>query len=122
MMKIAALIFLLAFAAQTFSRAIVFVDFYMNQSYIAARKCENRSRPMLHCNGKCQLAKKLKQQEKKDEQNPGRKAENKNEVISSRSFFAGCPASPLPASSAYKPVPGKPPVDQSFSIFHPPCA
>jgi hypothetical protein len=43
---------------------------------------------MLHCNGKCQLAKKLKQQEKKEQQNPELKLENKNEIFSSRSFFS----------------------------------
>ena len=43
---------------------------------------------MLHCNGKCLLAKKLKQEEKKDQQNPGRKLDGKNEVISSCSVLA----------------------------------
>lgn len=34
------------------------------------------------------MMKKLKQEEKKDEQNPERKAENKNEILlSSKSFF-----------------------------------
>lgn len=42
----------------------------------------------MHCNGKCQMMKKLKEEEKKDEQAPDRKAENKNElVLSSKSFY-----------------------------------
>lgn len=37
--------------------------FYQNQREIAAKRCENRSRPQLKCNGKCQLAKQLKKLE-----------------------------------------------------------
>ncbi|HEY5370402.1 MAG TPA: hypothetical protein VIJ75_15570 [Hanamia sp.] len=42
----------------------------MNQSYIAKNLCVNRDKPMMHCNGKCYLAKKIKQQEKQDQQVP----------------------------------------------------
>ncbi len=36
--------------------------FVINRDYIEKVLCENRNRPSLHCNGKCFLAKKLKQQ------------------------------------------------------------
>ena len=43
--------------------------FNINRNYIARVLCENRDRPQLNCNGKCYLAKKLKQQqEKKDKE------------------------------------------------------
>jgi len=43
--------------------------FHINRTYIAKVLCENRDRPKLNCNGKCYLAKKLKQQqEKKDKE------------------------------------------------------
>lgn len=43
--------------------------FHVNRTYIAKVLCENRDRPKLNCNGKCYLAKKLKQQqEKKDKE------------------------------------------------------
>lgn len=43
--------------------------FNINRNYIAKVLCENRDRPQLNCNGKCYLAKKLKQQqEKKDKE------------------------------------------------------
>jgi hypothetical protein len=122
MKKTVAFILLLAFAMDTFSRAIIFVDFYLNQSYLAAKKCENRYRPMLHCNGNCILAKKLRQQEKEDQKNPERKIENKNEVISSRSFFVSyTDIVPInyPEHNIYL---IKRTVDRSFSVFHPPCA
>jgi hypothetical protein len=121
MKKIAALLLLLAFTAQTFSRSIVIFNFYIHQSYIAANQCENRYRPMLHCDGKCQLAKKLKNQEKKEQQNPELKLENKNEVISSRSFFMIDLATPAPCYSHYFNFYAAKPVDRSFTVFHPPC-
>ena len=43
--------------------------FHVNRNYIARVLCENRDRPQLNCNGKCYLAKKLKQQQdKKDKE------------------------------------------------------
>lgn len=34
-----------------------------NRAYIAANLCENKARPKIKCNGKCQLAKQLKKAE-----------------------------------------------------------
>jgi hypothetical protein len=122
MKKIAALLLLLAFSAQTFSRGIVILDFYVNQSYITAKQCENRYRPMLHCNGKCQLVKKLKQQENKDQQNPERKLENKNETFSSGTFFfSGLPATTLQHTDYFL-FSDTRTIQRSHSIFNPPKA
>lgn len=79
--------FLVAFAMQTFDKAFLVVDYFTNTKAFA-KNCENKAIPQMHCNGKCQMMKKLKQEEKKDEQNPERKTENKNEIIlSSKSFY-----------------------------------
>jgi len=79
--------FLLAFATQTFNRAIIMFDYATNTAAYA-KNCENKAKPQMHCNGKCQMMKKLKQEEQKDQQNPDRKAEHKNEILlSSKSFF-----------------------------------
>ncbi len=121
MKKVLSFLLLLAFAAQSFGQAIIVADFYINQSYIAATKCENRYRPMLHCNGKCQLAIKMKQEEKKNEQNPERKLENKNEVISSRSFFAYDIIISARTYPDHIVSSDKNTMDISYSIFHPPC-
>ena len=59
-------------------------DYFINTTAYA-KNCENKARPILHCNGKCQMMKKLKEEEKKEQQNPERKAENKNELF----FFSG---------------------------------
>jgi len=55
----------LATLLQAFSKVVIYVDFKLNERYIAANLCENKARPQLHCNGKCQLSKQLK----KDEEN-----------------------------------------------------
>jgi hypothetical protein len=43
------------------------IYFYQNRKEIAAKRCENRARPELKCNGKCQLAKQLKKLEQETE-------------------------------------------------------
>ncbi|MGN6800790.1 MAG: hypothetical protein ACTHJN_02725 [Ginsengibacter sp.] len=66
---------------QTFSSLFIEADFYANQSYIAKNLCVNRNKPMMHCNGKCYLAKKLNDQDKN--QTPT----GKNERIDVLPFF-----------------------------------
>lgn len=76
-----------AFFAQTFSKAFMIADYFIYyQTYL--QNCENKAKPVLRCNGKCQLSKKIKQEEKKEQNNPERKMENKNEVLSSKSFYS----------------------------------
>jgi len=53
----------------SFSRFVVYAGFEMNRNYIAAKLCENRNKPWLHCNGKCYLMKKIKQAEEKQSAN-----------------------------------------------------
>ncbi|OKS85582.1 hypothetical protein [Mucilaginibacter polytrichastri] len=48
------------FSAQ-FSQYFIVAGFDLNQKYIAAQLCVNKSRPWMHCNGHCYLMKKLKQ-------------------------------------------------------------
>ena len=79
--NISALILLLAFSIQCFNRAFIVVDYYSNtEAY--AKECINKSRPGMHCNGRCAMMKKLKADEKKDADNPERKQENKSETFS----------------------------------------
>lgn len=82
-----AFIFLAAFVLQTFDRAFIVLDYNANiDTYI--KNCENIAKPQMKCKGKCQMMKKIKEEEKKEKQNPDRKAENKNEVLlSSKTFY-----------------------------------
>lgn len=41
---------------------LIIVDFYVNQDTIIAKKCINKDKPELHCDGKCYLKKELNTQ------------------------------------------------------------
>lgn len=118
--NIATIILLTAFAAQTFQRGFMVLDYYANTEAFA-KNCENKARPQMHCNGQCLLMKKIQEEEKKDQQRPERKMENKFEVVSSRSYFATTPIQDLgipityPDCFAARQLPG-----YAGSIFHPP--
>lgn len=43
--------------------------FYNNQVELAAKYCVNKKKPMLHCDGKCYLAKQLKKLEQEEKKN-----------------------------------------------------
>jgi hypothetical protein len=46
---------------------LLYLDFEIRRDYIVANLCENRNRPMMNCNGKCYLAKKLAEARKQEE-------------------------------------------------------
>jgi len=48
---------------QSFSKWIIIFEFNINRNYISRNLCENRYRPLLHCNGKCLLMKKMAAEE-----------------------------------------------------------
>jgi hypothetical protein len=110
---------LISFLGQTFSQVFIVADYYFNTASFA-KNCENKDKPKLHCNGKCQLMKKMKQEEKKDQQNPERKIEYKNITISSKSFFVV--ALPVHFSSVilFPALHVQVATDRSTDIFHPP--
>lgn len=79
------LLFITALFLQSFSRTLVMADYLVNlEAY--KEKCINKVRPKLNCNGKCQLYKKINQQDQnKDLQAP---IYNQTDfVLSSKTFF-----------------------------------
>lgn len=50
--------------------------YHANKDYIARVLCENRSRPELHCDGQCYLAKKLKAQQDKQDKEATKRVQN----------------------------------------------
>ena len=78
----------------------------------------------MHCNGKCQLMKKLQQEQKKDQENPIRKTDTKKQVFYSSSFV---PDPDLKGSSLRKSYPFllvKKTIDRNCTLLRPPnlCA
>lgn len=74
------ILLLAAFTIQTFNKVVIVFNYYANTATYA-KNCENKTRPKLHCNGRCQMMKRLKQEENKDKQNPERRIDNKDEVL-----------------------------------------
>ncbi len=81
------MLLLLAFAGQTFGKAMIVVDYQVNNATYL-KNCINKYRPMLECNGKCVLAKRMLAQQQKEEKEQQKKMETKaDNSISSRSYF-----------------------------------
>jgi len=83
--------------------------------------CENKDRPEIQCNGRCQLDKKIQQENHKDQQNPERKSEHKNEYCTLQSDYF------LPDLNTYKmettvhfPYTQGEECKRSTFVFHPP--
>jgi hypothetical protein len=64
---------------QTFNKTIILTDYHINKEYISKVLCVNKSKPKMHCNGKCHLKKELSKAEKK-EQSPANPLNEKNEI------------------------------------------
>ena len=77
--QIAAILLILLFATYHFNRVWIVLD-YVTNTEAFAKNCENKAKPQLHCKGKCQMMKKLKEEERKEQQNPSGKAD-KDEVV-----------------------------------------
>jgi hypothetical protein len=69
-------ILLLAVLLPTISPWGTIAYYHANRDYIAKALCENRSRPELHCDGKCYLAKKLKAQQDKQDKDTTERVQN----------------------------------------------
>ena len=120
--QVAAIFLILAFTAQTFSAGFAMLNYYANTAAFA-KNCENKDKPKMHCNGKCQMMKKLKQEQKQDQQNPERKSENKVDVLSSKSFFCNSVAAfSVITAKAVTVEKNYPLTHIAYAFFHPPQA
>lgn len=113
------ILILFSILMQSFSREGIYISFKINQDYIARVLCVNKNKPMLNCNGKCYLAKKLKQAEQR---------EQKKVLLKTLEFNLWCEAC---YSLAFPPQISllfvgssfyleKAPLASNMSIFHPP--
>ncbi|CAG5018067.1 hypothetical protein DYBT9275_05913 [Dyadobacter sp. CECT 9275] len=76
MRSVLAYILLFAVMLPTLSPWGTVAYFNINRAYIARVLCENRDKPTLNCNGKCYLAKKLKEQQNKKDKETTERVEN----------------------------------------------
>lgn len=70
MFRISLIILLItAMLTQSLSRGIIVLSYFTNKAAYE-RYCVNKARPQLHCDGKCQVAQKIKQEEERDQKDP----------------------------------------------------
>lgn len=63
------ILLILSMLTQSLSRGIIVLSYFTNkQAY--ERYCINKAKPQLHCDGKCQVAKKIKDEEARDQKDP----------------------------------------------------
>jgi hypothetical protein len=79
--KILVILLTLLVFIQPLSKVWIFVSFKINQDYISKNLCENRAKPILKCNGKCQLMKKLKLADKDEEKQTPQTIKEKLELL-----------------------------------------
>lgn len=112
---------LVALAAQTFNSGFIMLDFFLHQSYIAQNLCINKDKPQMKCCGRCQLRKKIAQENSTQGQLPARKYNMThllffNDIISASSTYVCAYKSGYPELVNYFPS------TVFFDILHPPQA
>lgn len=121
--QLSAAFLLLAFMVQVLSSPFIVFDYYVNTDAYAVN-CENKARPELQCNGKCQMAKELKKQEEKDQQHPGSDGGERTVTsLFAKSDFAAVPVIIFSEPEIEFPILHCPYTkDISLPVFHPPAA
>lgn len=115
------IILVLAILTQSMSKGIILLSYFTNkQAY--EKYCVNKARPQLHCDGKCQMAKKIKAEEERDQRDPLKNSLssevtmiNENHFVSIQPEFIA-----LPIRKDLFPHSIGNVVDRSRSFFHPP--
>jgi hypothetical protein len=118
---VSSFILIIAFAIQTFQMGGMVIGYYLDSAPYS-KNCENKAKPVLKCNGKCQLAKKILEKQKQDERSPERKSENKSEVIGITPCFAILPFQKIrPPNKYLRYQVTLTPTVYLTGIFRPPC-
>lgn len=103
------------------SRGIILLSYFTNkQAY--ERYCVNKARPQLHCDGKCQMAKKIKAEEERDQKDPLKNSLSSEVTMINENHFVSIQPefiAPLIRKDLFPNSIGNV-VDRSRSFFHPP--
>ncbi|MCH5718517.1 hypothetical protein [Niabella hibiscisoli] len=114
-------ILLVVFAAQSFGNVWLWVDYKINlEKY--AKNCINKARPMLKCNGKCQLAKKIQEEETKKQKEAEKAAPKIDYSLSSKHFFPAIHHVALIVPRYFYIQGSATEIKMPRSVFRPPCA
>lgn len=111
---------LFVFVMQSFNNVIIVSDYYLNTSkYIA--QCVNKADISMHCNGKCQMEKKIRQEDKKRGNAPENKIDSFNNFYClGQHAFTLSPATFDLDKKDFPLLPEPKTIDRPHSIFKPP--
>ena len=108
--------------SQTFRSFVIQAGYLLNKNYIANNLCINKNKPALNCNGKCYLARQLREQEKQERQAPNAKKEK----FDTQPFFLPNTSAVthyiLLATNKYYHTPEHLVASPVPAVFHPPTA
>ncbi len=105
---------------QTFNRYVIIADYNINPQAFA-NNCINKAKPQMHCNGKCQMMKKILEQEKKEKKALEKKGVETFDSFCSKSFFATTSSlKKLPQKKQYAFLNSPKAIKRTFKIFRPP--
>lgn len=119
---IISILFLCIFLFQMLSKPIIVISYYLNKDYVANELCENKSKPQMHCEGKCYLKKQLdkaKDTESSDLGDKLKKHEIQLFVYSTFTLNFEMYSTTAEATNLYSPLL---PDLSSISVFRPPQA
>lgn len=88
-------IIILSTLAANCSRFFVLAGLQLNRKYIAENLCVNRSRPWMHCDGKCYFMKKIRQAEENEKKESAKDNSRRLEVSFCQEPFELCFAAPV---------------------------
>lgn len=107
--------------SHSMSQVIIVADFIYNQDFIAQNLCENIEKPILKCNGKCQLAKELEQNEEKQPQQTIPKIEVSIFIAADKPAAINCESIFYQTRDFPNPETERTLIGALSSVFHPPC-
>jgi hypothetical protein len=117
-------ILLLVLLMQTFSKCVVLLEYNVNKEYVASKLCENRFRPKLYCNGKCQLAKEMAEKGKNESPRSNKEIKSRFEENNfvQNNFLTGLSCFQTPCIANKTKPSASNVASYTSSVFHPPCA
>ena len=107
---------------QSFNSMLLMGDYYLHTDRYM-ELCENKAMPMMHCNGQCILAKKMKKQAEQEKNNPERRMEKQADVYYAEPQYLFTP--PIATSVERQDFPivgGTSTTDRPHFVFRPPIA
>lgn len=112
-----------AMLTQSLSRGIIVLSYFTNKEAYE-RYCVNKAKPQLHCDGKCQVAQKIKQEEERDQKDPLKNSRFSEVVfIDQHAFIRIEPVfTPVTLNSYLLPLSIGHAIAFSRTFFHPPNA